>query len=196
MTPVPSEPDYAAMREAMVVSQLRPNAVTDPRVLAAMASVPREDFVPENRRAGAYIDRPLRFDDGRAINSPLTTARLLDAAEISANDRVLLVGGVTGYAEAVLRALAADVAVVEAGAELTAAGTFDAIVIDGAVEYVPDALVALLSPTGTLVCALVEGSVTRLCRGRKGGSGFALTAFADADAVRLPGFAKPREFVF
>lgn len=189
-------PDFAAMRQAMIVSQLRPSGVTDTRVLDAMATVPREDFVPEARRDAAYIDRAIALGDGRTMNAPLTTALLLDAAEIGRDDSVLIVGQATGYVEALARQLAASVTVAGAESAMPSTGSYDAIVIDGAVETVADSLIALLAPTGRLTCGLIEGGVTRLCKGRKGGSGFALTAFADGDAVRLPAFAVPREFVF
>jgi protein-L-isoaspartate(D-aspartate) O-methyltransferase len=192
----PQSPDSTAMRAAMVASQLRPNNVNDPRVLDAMATVPREDFVPEARRAAAYVDRSLSFEEGRGLNAPLTTALLLDAAAIGADDAVLIMGQETGYIAALAEMLAASVTVVASGEALPTGKTFDAIVIDGAVEVVDDSLIALLAPTGRLACALIENGVTRLCRGRKGGSGFALTAFADGDAIRLPGFAVAREFVF
>lgn len=174
----------------MVASQLRTNAVTDTRLLAALERVPREDFLPADRRAAAYIDRGIPLGDGRMLNPPLTTALLLNAAAIEPGDRVLLVGDVTGYAAAVVTEMGGVVGDTDDGA------AFDAIVIDGAVESVPDDLVARLSPAGRLTCALVENGVTRLAVGRKGGAGFGLVAFADAEAAVLPGFARPKEFVF
>jgi protein-L-isoaspartate(D-aspartate) O-methyltransferase len=75
-------------------------------------------------------------------------------------------------------------------------GPFDVIIIDGAVEEVPQALIDQLTPGGRLGTAIIENGVTRLAVGRRGGAGFALSAFADADAVILPGFARPRAFVF
>jgi protein-L-isoaspartate(D-aspartate) O-methyltransferase len=77
-----------------------------------------------------------------------------------------------------------------------ASGMFDAIVINGAVESVPDALVAQLSQTGRLTCAIDGGGVARLAVGRRGGTGFALSEFVDSEAVTLPGFASTKEFVF
>lgn len=199
----------------MVVSQLRPNGVTDTRLLAAMGSVPREDFVPEARRAVAYADRPVPLSDGRALNPPMTTARLIDALKLKAGARLLIVGAATGYSAAVASAMGASVTAVEEDATLTAlapTGTaitsgplaagaaihapFDAILIDGAVEEVPETLVEQLSADGQLACAIVKDGVTRLATGRRGGSSFAIVDFVDAEAVVLPGFAAAREFVF
>ena len=69
--------DFQAMRRAMVDSQLRTNAVNDPRVTAAIETVAREDFVPADRRAIAYIDRAVPLSDKRAMNPALVTARLI-----------------------------------------------------------------------------------------------------------------------
>ncbi len=210
--------DFAAMRAAMVASQLRTNGVTDLALLEALGCVPREAFLPESRAASAYIDRAVPLDNGRALNPPMTTALLLNAADIAPDSRVLIVGAATGYALALAAAMASDVTGVESDAALAALATanvpgarvttgpletgaaahgpYDAIVIDGAVEFVPDALVAQLAPTGRLTVALLEGGVARLAVGRRGGTGFALSAFVDAEAVVLPGFVRPREFVF
>jgi protein-L-isoaspartate(D-aspartate) O-methyltransferase len=207
--------DYAAMRTAMVVSQLRPNGVTDTRLLAAMGDLPRERFLPDARRAVAYADRPVPLANGRALNPPMTTARLLDALKLTPNARLLIVGAASGYATAVARELCASVTGIEEDADLIAlapeglsltqgslvsgapdAAPFDAILIDGAIESIPDALLAQLADNGRIACAIVRDGVARLSIGRRGGSGFALSDFADAEAVVLPGFAAIREFVF
>lgn len=218
MTALSTTADFAQTRYAMVVSQLRPNGVNDVRVVEAMNTVPREAFLPSDRRASAYIDRAIPIGDGRAMNPPLATALLIDAAAISPSDKVLLVGAATGYALAVLIAMGVDVVAVESDArladlaeanvpgavvivaEMAAAvadhGPFDAIVIDGAVEQVPDALVGQLTPNGRLTTGIVTGGMTRLAVGRRGGAGFGLSFFVDSEAVVLPGFARPKSFVF
>ncbi|WP_293883606.1 protein-L-isoaspartate O-methyltransferase [Sphingomonas sp.] len=212
MTADRSEPAdrFEAARRAMVSNQLRTTAVDDPRVIAAMARVPREDFVPPARRDVAYTDIAIPLVGGRALNTPMATARLINEAGIGSNDRVLIVGSATGYAVAIARLLAKSVVGLECDAALATAGDvvgpleagaadhgpFDVIIIDGAVEDVPQALIDQLAPGGRLATALVENGVTRLAVGRRGGAGFALTAFADADAVILPGFVRPHAFVF
>ena len=216
MTTLSAE-DFAAQRAAMVASQLRTNGVTDRSLLDALASVPREDFVPEERRATAYIDRSLPLGGGRALNPPLATALLLNEARISVDSRVLIVGAARGYALALAGSISnavtgvecdpslaaqartvAGVRLVEGPLEIGAAAhaPYHAIVIDGAVEFVPEALIAQLAPDGRLTTAINEGGVTRLAVGRRGGTGFALVPFIDTEAVTLPGFVLPREFAF
>ncbi len=208
------------MRAAMIDSQLRPNDVIDPTVLAAMASVAREKHVPEALASVAYMDRPLSLGAGRALNPPLVTGRMLVAAEIRPGLRVLLIGGASGYMAALLAHMGAEVHAVEEEEALTtlahgaladsriqwvkgplAAGApdaapFDRIIIDGAVEVVPDALVAQLADGGRLVAARRESSVTRLVFGVKAGGTISLRSFADMGASPLPGFAAPAGFRF
>lgn len=206
------------MRESMIVSQLRPSGVSDGRLLSALRRVAREKFVPVERRAAAYIDRAVPIMPGRAINPPLTTALLLNAADIAPGDRVLIVGSATGYAAAVAAALSSSVFAIDADAALidaartavpgvtfivgplaeglAAHAPYDAIVVDGAIEAVPDALIAQLALNGRLCCAISVPGLTRLAVGRRGGAGFALAEFADSEAVTLPGFALAKAFVF
>lgn len=211
---------FAAMREAMVVSQLRTSAVDDRRVIEAMARVAREDFVPEAVRSLAYRDTQLPLGDGRTQNTPLATGRLINEAAIQPGDRVLLIGAAGGYAAAVLSGLAGQVVAVEeaplaaqaraalgdfANVELVegklsdgAPGQepFDVIVIDGAVEALPDALVEQAKDGARIVTGLVDRGVTRLAAGRRTAGGFGLFDFVDLDCAILPGFGVPREFKF
>lgn len=209
---------FAEMRSAMVDCQLRTNDVTDPAVVAAMGAVPREDFVPESLTSVAYNDRALPLGHGRALNAPLVIGRLLVAADIAPGQRVLLIGGATGYTAALLDRLGAAVVAVEdqgafagtarqhaAGAQwidaplangAADATPFDRIIIDGAVAAVPTALVDQLAEGGRLVAALSDGAVTRLVQGVKVNGALALRSFADMDAAPLPGFARPAGFAF
>ncbi|MGL4302350.1 MAG: protein-L-isoaspartate O-methyltransferase family protein [Sphingomonas sp.] len=221
MTDAPFATEAEAMRHAMVVSQLRPNAVNDPRVVAAMARVPREDFLPVPLRTLAYRDRPLPLGDGRYANLPEATGRLLTEAKIQPGDDALLIGAGGGYTAALLAALAGKVVAVESDPALLAiarpaladfanvalvegaltAGAPDhapytLIVIDGAVEQVPPALIDQLVPGGRLVTGIVDRGVTRLALGIRTAGGFGLTDFADVACAVLPGFARPREFAF
>ena len=215
-----SETGAAAMRAAMIDSQLRTNDVIDPDVVAAMAAVPREAFVPAALSSVAYMDRAIALGDGRALNPPLVTGRLLVEAAVRPGMRVLLVGAATGYTAALLAELGAEVHAVEERADLIeaaraaagdstiawtqgplAAGApkaapFDRIIIEGAVETLPDALVAQLAEGGRIVAARRDGSVSRLVQGVKAGGTVALRAFADMDVAPLPGFAAPKGFQF
>jgi protein-L-isoaspartate(D-aspartate) O-methyltransferase len=214
------EASFAEMRAAMVDCQLRTNDVIEPAVVAAMGRVPREQFVPAEFAAMAYIDRPIALGGGRRLNPPLVTARLLVAAEISAGQRVLLVGAATGYAAALLSELGASVTALESDGSLaerantalagqnitvvtgiladgvTSGAPYDRIIIDGAVDQLPGALAAQLAEGGVLVCALADGPVTRLARGVKVAGTLTLRPFADMDAAALPGFAKAPSFTF
>ena len=185
---------FQAMRNAMVISQLRPDGVTDARVIDAMGRVPREDYVPADRRSTAYADVLIPLEDGRAINPPMVTGRLLNEARILAGEHVLIVGSASLYTSAVVAMLTDSVTLAKAGAAV--AGSYDVVIIDGAVEHVPDALIDPLAATGRLVTGVVDAGVTRLAIGRRGGSGFGLLTFADADMAVLPEYARLKAFVF
>lgn len=215
-----SEIGAAEMRAAMIDSQLRTSDVIDPAVIAAMGAVAREAHVPAALSSVAYMDRAIDLGSGRMLNAPLVTGRLLVAADIRAGVRVLLIGAGTGYTAALLAKLGAEVHAVEEQADLLAAaraattGTtidwidgplaegapkaapFDRIVIDGAIETLPDAVAAQLAEGGRLVAAWREGSVTRLVQGVKTGGTIAIRAFADMDVASLPGFDAPKGFQF
>ncbi len=188
-------PDFAAARRAMIDSQLKPEGVTDPAVLAAMASVPREQFVPEAVRSLAYSDRPLDLGEGRVLMPPAALAKLLTELEPRAGERALVVGSGNGYAAKVLEALGLTVDLAD-GADAAGKASYDLILIDGAVEEVPPGLVARLAPEGRLGTAIADSGVTRLAIGRVAGGALGLRRFADSEVPILPGFARPRVFTF
>lgn len=215
-----TEHAFEQMRRAMVASQLRTTGVNDPRVIAAMGEVARERFVPEDRRSVAYADLvvPLGFE--RELNPPMALGRMLSEASLRGDERALVIGTATGYSAAVVARLAASVVAVEEQPELAAlardalAGTgvelveaplteghaagapYDFILIDGAVEQVPQAIVEQVADGGQVALALIEAGVTRLCVGRVVAGAFGTTAFSDAAAALLPGFERPRTFSF
>ncbi|MDO9367094.1 MAG: protein-L-isoaspartate O-methyltransferase [Sphingopyxis sp.] len=215
-----SETTAVEMRSAMIDSQLRTNDVIDPAVVAAMAAVPRESYVPAALARVAYMDRAIALGHGRALNAPLVTGRLLVAAAVRPGMRVLLVGSATGYTAALLALLGAEVHAVEEQDELMAAAQhavanenihwtagplnagapgaapFDRIIVEGAIETLPDALTAQLAEGGRLVAARREGAVTRLVQGVKAGGVVPLRSFADMDVAPLPGFTAPAGFEF
>ena len=219
--PTDSAFDAMQMRRNMVASQLRPSDVSDPVVIAAMSVVPRETFVPEEYRSTAYMDRAIPLGGGRYLNPPLATGLLLTRADISARDKVLLIGAGTGYTAALLSGIAESVVALDEDAALLGhartalAGQsnvtvvkgplaeghpgqapYDLIVIEGAAEHIPDALAAQLADDGRLVAGTVENGVTRLAIGRKGGGSLVLTDFADGDIAPLAAFAKPKTYSF
>ena len=177
-------PAYDIARANMVENQVRPNRVTDDRVLGAMAAIPRERFVPEKFAGIAYVDEDIAVGDGRYLMEPMVLARLLQAAAIDAGDVVLDIGCATGYSTAVLARLADTVVAVESDAalaetaialmtELDADNTavvtgehaegyakqapYDVIVVEGAVDEVPRALSDQLGEGGRLVAVVTGG---------------------------------------
>lgn len=215
-----TEHNFEQMRRAMVASQLRTTGVSDPRVVAAMGAVPRERFVPADRVAVAYADVLVPLAGERALNPPMAIGRLLTEAQPRPTDRAMIVGAATGYSAAVLSRLVGSVVAVEEDPALLqiartalvgrmvelveaplAAGhpggaPYDLILIDGAVETIPDALIAQLADGGRLAAAILDDGVTRLAVGRRAGAGFGISSFSDAAAAVLPGFARPRTFTF
>ena len=209
-------PDYVAARQAMVDSQLRPQGVSDPAVIEAMSLVPRERFVPDEQKPLAYIDRAVPLGEGRALPPPAVLGLLLTAVAPLRGERALVVGAATGYAAAVLTEMGMVTDAVESSSSLAAiarengvkviegaleAGNpqgrdYDFIVIDGAVESIPEALVAQLKDGGRLGGAIVDKGITRLIVGRKAGSGFGYLTVADAATPALPGFQRPQAFTF
>jgi protein-L-isoaspartate(D-aspartate) O-methyltransferase len=215
-----TEHNYDHMRRAMIANQLRTTGTNDPRVLAALGEIPRERFVPEERLAMAYTDTPVPLKPGRELNNPMALSRMLTEVSPQRGERALVVGAATGYAAALLSRLVGSVVAVEEDAELAAfaraaladypvtliegpmaqghqAGApYDLILIDGAVEFVPDALIAQLVDGGRMAVAMLQQGVSRLSIGRKAGEGFGTAAFSDVAAAVLPGFVKPKGFSF
>jgi protein-L-isoaspartate(D-aspartate) O-methyltransferase len=211
---------FEPMRRAMVASQLRTTGVNDPRVVAAMGEVPRERFVPAARLALAYADAVVPVAPGRALNPPMALGRLLTEARLSGHERALVIGAATGYSAAVLARLVGSVVALEEDDELVAfakaalvgsgvalvkgplakgwakGAPYDVVLIDGAVETVPQGIVDQVADGGEIALALLDQGVSRLAIGRVTGGAFGTTIFADAATASLPGFARPRGFSF
>ncbi len=158
--------DFAAARQHMVASQVRPNQVTDPRILEAMRQLPRERFVPANMLARAYADEDVPLGNGRYVTEPMVIARLVQATNARPGERALLVAAGSGYGAALLAACGAQVTALEQEIDLVArarevlpelapsvmlvtgpltagwkAGApYDIVLIDGAVAEMPPAL--------------------------------------------------------
>lgn len=208
--------DFSLARRAMVDNQLRPEGVTDQGVLAAMSTVERERFVPAEARALAYFDRPLRIAKGRAMMPPAALGKLLTALAPRNGERALVVGSGTGYSAALLRSIGLDVVALDSDKSLAAiageagietlvgdidkgwekGAPYDLILLDGAVEEIPAALVKQLRDGGRLAGAIVERGVSRLVIGRAAGGVLGLRSIADAEVESLPGFDRPRAFTF
>ncbi len=169
---------FARAREAMVAEQIAARGIRDPLVLAAMRKVPREEFVPEPYRAHAYDDSALPIGSGQTISQPYIVALMIEAMGLEGGEHVLEVGSGSGYAAAVMAAIAADVIGIERQPELArraketlarlgcdtvtiiegdgtlgyAPGApYDAILVSAAAPRVPPALIEQLRPGGRLV---------------------------------------------
>lgn len=213
--------DFQAARAAMVDSQVRTNDVTDRRLIAAIAAVPREVFIPPHRRAVAYAEAPVETGPGRWLASARDFSKLINAAAIDSNDRVLDIAPGTGYSTAVLKHLTDTVVALEAdeamaqllreglgkagvsGVDIVSGalkagapgrGPFDVIHVNGAVEDVPQAWLDQLAEGGRLAVPVDEGGVRRArVYTRSGGKTAWRTPF-DSSAPILPGFERIREF--
>jgi len=212
-TPIP---DFAAARRAMVESQLRPIGVTDALVLEAMGSIERERFVPNERRPLAYGDRAVAIGNGRFLPAPSVLGQLLTQMTARPGQRALVVGAATGYSATVLARMGLDVVALESDPGLVArarglgvdavegpladgfkkGAPYHHVLIDGAVEYIPEAIIAQLDEGGRLGTALSDRGITRLVIGRKSGIAFGYLSVADAGVPALPGFSCAKAFTF
>jgi protein-L-isoaspartate(D-aspartate) O-methyltransferase len=205
----------------MVEAQIRPANVTDQRILAAMNAVAREKFVPRAAVALAYADVPVQVAPGRHLLDPRSFAKLVQLAQVTADDRVLDVGCATGYSSAVLARLAADVIALEQDADLVRAASgllanpvgkvevvqgaliegvkdrapFDVIFVNGAIERVPESLLSQLAEGGRLVTVLKDGQSRAWLFLKENGQVGKRPDF-DADVPVLAGFKKAIGFVF
>jgi protein-L-isoaspartate(D-aspartate) O-methyltransferase len=214
--------DFATLRRMMVDGQIRTADVTDRHLIQAMLDVPRERFVPAAQSGLAYLDLDLPAGDGaRRLLKPMVLAKMLQALELSADQRVLDVGCATGYAAAVLARLCASVVALEelpglaaqARANLAGAGgvevvegrladgcaaraPYDAILVEGAVELDPDRLCRQLADGGRLICIRGAGPATKVTLYRRDADDITPRTIFDAAGPSLPGFAKPAAFAF
>ena len=216
MTVLSPIPDFAAARAAMIESQLRPEGVTDRRVLDAMGEIARERFVPEPVRPLAYSDRAIALGKGRYLPAPAVLGQLLTAMATEPGQRALVVATGTGYSAAVLADMELTVVAVESEPELVEAarelgveihqgpleagyrkgGPYDHILIDGAVEHIPGAILDQLAEGGRLGTALIDRGITRLIVGRKAGGAFGYLSIGDSGVPALPSFIRPKAFTF
>jgi len=214
--------NFAAARQNMVESQLRTNRVTDETLLSAFEAIPRELFVPEPMRGIAYVDDDLEVAPGRWMMEPMVLARLLQAAEIRPTDVALSIGCGTGYCCAILARLANTVVALESDGGLArrAARTlselsidnvvfvegrlagghpgqapYDVILINGAVETVPEEIQRQLAEGGRLV-TVVRGPVGRATLMTRRGNTVSSRVLFDAAVPVLPDFALEPGFVF
>jgi protein-L-isoaspartate(D-aspartate) O-methyltransferase len=188
-------PDFAAQRQTMVDSQVRPSDVTDLNIQTAMRNVPREVFCPPDKAYFAYADAEIEYAPGRWLMRPRDAAKLLQAVKPRAGERALAIAA--PYAAAVLQALGLTVTLGEAGdPDPLSAGQFDVVVCEGAVSTPPPAWIAALAPGGRLAVVVREGHVGALRLYVRGEDGVGWRAVFDSTPPILAGFEAPAGFVF
>ncbi|MBO9498330.1 MAG: protein-L-isoaspartate O-methyltransferase [Novosphingobium sp.] len=194
----PAMTGFAAARKAMVDSQLRVSGVNSEFVRERMGAVPREEFVPEEARAAAYMDRAVPLGNGRFLAAPLVQGRMLEEAAPTAEDKVLLVEGGSLYLAELLRPLVGSLKVISAAdaASVAKKGDYTLLVIDGAVEQLPEGLAKALAEGGRIVTGLVVRGLTRLATGRKIAGEVSLVPLAEIGIPVLPEFDAPKAWSF
>jgi protein-L-isoaspartate(D-aspartate) O-methyltransferase len=215
--------DFARARDMMVDSQVRTDDVTDPRIIRAMRSLPRERFAPPQKRTLAYADLELEVAPGRTLMRARDLSKLIAALAPQAHERALEIAGATGYGAAVLAACCKQVISLDpdpnlsitAGAALESVGVtnakavsmpavegwrddapYDVMVLNGAAEIVPDAWLAQLSPGGRLGIIVRQGAAGAARIYTKSGDNAAYRIAFDAAPPIAPGLERKPAFVF
>jgi len=217
--------DFVLARRNMVDGQLRPNRVTNAQLLAAIGELPRERFLPAGLQSVAYADDDVPLGKGRFLMEPMVLARLLQTLQPLPEDKALVVASGAGYGAALLARLVKAVVAVEADAGLAgsaeqtirnlgitnvqqvigrmeegcaAQASYDVILIEGAVQKVPPAILDQLAEGGRLgtVIAAPTGMLGVAHLMVKEGGVASCRPLFDAGTPPLPGFAAPPRFTF
>jgi protein-L-isoaspartate(D-aspartate) O-methyltransferase len=217
--------DFALARRNMIDGQLRPNRVTNAQLLAAIGELPRERFLPEATRSVAYADDDVPLGNGRYLMEPMVLARLIQTLQPRPEDRAMVVASGTGYGAALLARLVQSVVAVESDPALAAAAEriakelgiagirqtigkmeqgcadpapYDVILIEGAVQLVPQAIFDQLAEGGRMTAVIAgppgASGVAQLFM-KEGGTASGRPLF-DSGTPSLPGFAPPPRFTF
>ncbi|KAA2311457.1 protein-L-isoaspartate O-methyltransferase [Pseudooceanicola sediminis] len=213
--------DYAARRTMMVDAQVRPSDVTKFPIIEAMLAVPREMFVPQDRKEAAYLGENVSIGANRVLLEPRTLAKMLDAVDIQPDELVLDLGAGQGYAAAVMSRIAEAVIAVEEDADIAADsqqllsdlgadnvvlheakltegapehGPYDVIVLEGAVEHLPEAITDQLKEGGRIVVLFAEGHLGVVRVGYKIDGKVSWRFSFNAGAPVLPGFERHAVF--
>ena len=218
--------DFERKRTIMVDRQIRPNDVTDPRVLSAFLAVPREEFVSSSQQELAYMDEDIpvsNTDDQRFLMEPTALAKLVQLAGIREDDIVLDVGCATGYSTAILSQLCGSVVALETDESLAEQASetlirlafdnaavvtgdlpagyakeapYDVIFVGGAVDCVPGALIDQMKTGGRLVAVEGHGNTARARLYLREDDGAAARTAFNCALMPLPGFSKEAVFQF
>ncbi len=206
----------------MVDTQVRPSDVTKFPIIDAMMSVPREIFVPADRREAAYLGENIDLGGGRVLLEPRTLAKMLDGLDIRGDELVMDVACAQGYSSAVIAEMAEAVVAVDEADRLNGAqeslgqinadnvilhegnpaegaaehGPYDAIVVEGGVEELPAAILDQLKDGGRIACLFMEGQLGTVRIGYKIDGRMSWRFAFNASAPVMPGFEKKRAFTF
>ncbi|SFJ21324.1 protein-L-isoaspartate O-methyltransferase family protein [Celeribacter neptunius] len=214
-------PDFTQLRTTMVDTQVRPSDVTKFPIIEAMLTVPRENFVPDAKRAGAYVGEHVELGNGRVVLDPRVLAKMLDAVNIQDDELVLDLGCGLGYSSAVMARMAQTVIAVEedealakeAAAALSAAeadnvvietgviakgapqhGPYDVVILQGGVEEMPEGILSQVKENGRICAIFLDGALGIVRIGYKIDGEISWRMAFNATAPVLPGFEKRAEF--
>lgn len=213
--------DFSARRVMMVDTQVRPSDVTKFPIIEALLAIPREVYVPHDKREAAYMGENLAIGSDRMMLEPRTFAKMLDALDIQPNDVVLDIGCGLGYSTAVIARMADAVVAVEAADGMASQaqgilaaqnvdnaavihgalalgdakhGPYDAITVQGGVEMVPEGLLAQLKDGGRIACLFMEGALGAVRIGHKRDDKVTWRFGFNASAPVLAGFSSEAVF--
>lgn len=212
--------DTNLARHLMVEAQVRTNKVIEPRFLDVLRSLPREQFIPHDKAALAYVDTAVELEKGRFLLSPMLLARLIESASLNAGVNLLHIGTMLGYTPLLCGLMGATVTTVESAPNWAAPaqklvkthslpdtkitlvqgaltegaatyGQYDIILIDAGVELIPHALVRQLKNGGRILAVeMLRDGYGRATEWRKNGETISPLPLFDAVAAVLPEFAK------
>lgn len=214
--------EFASRRMMMVDTQVRPSDVTKFPIIDAMLHVPREVYVPRDKREAAYVGENVEIAPGRVLLDARTLAKMLDALDIQPDELVLDLGCGLGYSAAVMARLAETVVAVEEDEALAAEaqrvlseegvdtavvvtaplaagaakhGPYDVITIEGGVEVLPEAIAAQLKEGGRIAAVFLDGALGTVRIGHKIDGRISWRFAFNAAAPVLAGFQKRPGFV-
>jgi len=206
--------DFDLKRGEMIQAQIQERGITDEKVLDALMTVPRHEFIPCSHREKAYDDHPVDIGNGQTISQPFMVALMTDLLALNPNDRVLEIGTGSGYQTAILAHLAQKVFTIERDLDLACSskeiltqlgfssihfaegdGTlglpefapYDAIIVTAGAPKLPGSLLNQLAIDGSLICPVGDHKVQKLLKVTRTSDGFHQETFGNCKFVPLVG---------